>query len=170
MFDGIKSALFSIVHRVLSTKDSDEMIAWKREMTRYENKLFYEYLSEFNEDNYEFLRLISVDNLEKNHSGNRDKYQILEDFRDLIKGKKDTIIMKELVSDPSKRGKQLLKDLGNYRKRFDELNNDLELCAKIYNDPTLGDNVDFHIMVEIFLTRPETKEIRDLKIKYRIVL
>lgn len=80
MFDGIKSALFSIVHRVLSTKDSDEMIAWKREMTRYENKLFYEYLSEFNEDNYEFLRLISVDNLEKNHSGNRDKYQILEDF------------------------------------------------------------------------------------------
>lgn len=78
--------------------------------------------------------------------------------------------MKELVSDPSKRGKQLLKDLGNYRKRFDELYNDLELCAKIYNDPTLGDNVDFHIMVEIFLTIPVTKEIRDLKIKYGIVL
>lgn len=42
--------------------------------------------------------------------------------------------------------------------------------CKIYNDPTLGDNVDFHIMVEIFLTIPVTKEIRDLKIKYGIVL
>ena len=37
-------------------------------------------------------------------------------------------------------------------------------------DYTLGDNVDFHIMVEIFLTIPVTKEIRDLKIKYGIVL
>ena len=171
MFDGIKSALFGIVHRALSIKDSDETIVRRCEMIRYENKLFYEYLSEFNEDNYEFLRLISVDNLEKGYSGLKEKYQILEDFKNLIKGKKEnTVIMKELVSDPSKRGKQLLKDLGNYRKRFDELYNDLELCAKIYNDPTLGDNVDFHIMVEIFLTIPVTKEIRDLKIKYGIVL
>lgn len=93
MFDGIKSALFGIVHRALSTKDSDETIARRCEMIRYENKLFYEYLSEFNEDNYEFLRLISVDNLEKGYSGLKEKEELL------VTGiSKDDIL--DLLSDP----------------------------------------------------------------------
>lgn len=81
MFDGIKSALFGIVHRALSIKDSDETIARRCEMIRYENKLFYEYLSEFNEDNYEFLRLISVDNLEKGYSGLKENTRFLRILR-----------------------------------------------------------------------------------------
>lgn len=50
-------------------------------MIRYENKLFYEYLSEFNEDNYEFLRLISVDNLEKGYSGLKENTRFLRILR-----------------------------------------------------------------------------------------
>lgn len=84
--------------------------------------------------------------------------------------KNDAIIMTELVSDPSKRGEQLMKDLDNYRKRYDELFNDLELCAMIYKDPLLGDKISNCVVLDIFLHGPETEELENIKIKHRILL
>lgn len=172
MFDKIKSAIFKATRETLSSKKDPEMIKWNYEMAKYEEKFFNEYLSDFDADSYEFLRLISVDNhgTEK-YSVSYEKCQIIEDFKNLIKGKKDdAMIMTELVSDPSKRGKQLLKDLSNYRKRYDELFNDLEFCAMIYKNPLLGDKVSNCIMLEIFLHGPETEELEYIKIKHRILL
>ena len=171
MFDKIKSAIFKATRNTLSRKDP-EIVKWNNEMEKYEKKFFNEYLSDFNESNYEFLKLISTDNHDtQKYSTSYEKYQIIEDFKNLIKGdKNDAIIMTELVSDPSKRGEQLMKDLDNYRKRYDELFNDLELCAMIYKDPLLGDKISNCVVLDIFLHGPETEELENIKIKHRILL
>ena len=158
MFDKIKSAIFKATRNTLSRKDP-EIVKWNNEMAKYEKKFFNEYLSDFNESNYEFLKLISTDNHDtQKYSTSYEKYQIIEDFKNLIKG------------DPSKRGEQLMKDLDNYRKRYDELFNDLELCAMIYKDPLLGDKISNCVVLDIFLHGPETEELENIKIKHRILL
>lgn len=68
--------------------------------------------------------------------------------------------MTELVSDPSKRGEQLMKDLDNYRKRYDELFNDLELCAMIYKDPLLGDKISNCVVLDIFYMGLKQKNLK----------
>lgn len=128
-FEKIKNTITNTLKRMLS-KDK-KRISYE-DYDKYEEKFLNEYLV-YDRDCFEFLKLVFLTEYGTGREKVRypislEKIQIIQDFKCLstFGSLGSPVIMKKLIDDPSKRGKQLLDDLRSFRKRYELVYENLE--------------------------------------------
>lgn len=168
-FGKFKNTISDTVRRILSNKDK-KRISYE-DYDRYEEKFLKEYLV-YDRDCFEFLKSMFLTEYgtgrEKlKYSVTLEKIQIIQDFKCLstLSPFDSPVIMKKLVSDPSKRGKQLLDDLRSFRKRYELIYENLEDYIGDYRK-TLS-QIDEDIVFNIIMYH-RTERVEALMKKYNI--